>query len=811
MKQNLDALADRGCWISDDRVYAFVTAAGAISELGYHGIQPVSRNSRLLVRADGVFVFAFRPDQGVERAIEFHQVDWSPGQVSATVSLPEGAITVTVKASGRQVHLLWEGIVSRPGTLLVRVSKESLFADVHGKRQWEPPRSRNNSVFLNCRDTIRLRSWLARKGAYAGDFLIPEVWRRVLFTRHVRSGMATPDDLRSEFRDADPLLYDAPMAVSFGGEGFTLRDEPFDWVFEHPVAAGTPVNARFVIVSGESHERDDDSRAIIPVRPQTAKTSRPPSLSLAGFPAWESFFESVPGLMDSCLVRDFGVPRACPGRYYWLWAWDMLVAAPEAARWGDQDLGGTVAMFVDAHRDTNGVIPARWTRSLLPLDTPSPGGIEFLYGALAYENFLESGNVSDLLDATRGVHEQFSRVSAQLRESGMMMGEGFYPDLLREFGRGPDSAVAMEVGSWYSLCRIVENISGLAGDDTRRRLAGECAATIARTFLDRFWDEKTGFLSDAVAIPEGRRSRFHPLFSLLFLQSPLGLPLIRDKLKQAARFVGDRLLTEHGIRSIPHAESAEGGESILDSWYPHWDLYALKLLRRGGDAAGIMRWLRRSEETLSRLGYCPEFLALRGFREGDADAWSHHGAASNLNCVTGWYRAVRESVCGVEFDPGGLTHIPLSLPIDGVTLRDIRWRGGDWTIEVVYNGPYFLDMQVDGEPLAGCLKVPARFAVPGRHRLVIRYGPVPPAAYFGELVNAEIGASSAPGGIPTVEVHGLGYLDGTFFSPDPAVVTLDGKAIETTWDPASGYGSFGVSAYGPHALNLTQRTPGRAH
>lgn len=802
MKRDLDALVDRGCWISDDRVYAFVSATGGIGELGYHGMQPVSRNSRILASPEGAALLSYRLAGGREQPFAFRRVEWTPGLVSATFDLPGGPIRITVRTSGRQAVLTWEGNPPEPESVLVRIPKSGLFANVQGTREWEAPRVVGNSLCLRCRDTIRLRSWLARTGAYAGDFLIPEVWRRRIFSRRVRSGMATRDDIRPEFRDADPLLYDATISLAIGGEGFSFTDEPEAWVFEHRFHGGSGPGANFVITCGESCE--GANRVEIPGSHATgaAPRQRPPNLSLPGYPGWESFFESVPGLTDSCIVRDLGVPRACPGRYYWLWAWDMLVTAPEGARWGDQDLGRAIARFVDTHRDEDGGIPARWTRSLLPLDTPSPGGIEFLYGALVYENFLETGDRRELIDATRALRQQFSRAAVEIRTSGLHRGEGFYPDLLSEFGRTSQSAVCMEVGSWYVLCRIMENIAVVTGDDGTRQLAEECATAIGTGFLENFWDDRAGFLLDSALRPPGGPGAPHPLFALLFLYSPLGFSLLRAHVDVAARFVSSRLLSEHGIRSVPLSESVAGGEPITDAWYPHWDLYALKLLRRAGDADGIMRWLRRCEETLTRLGYCPEFLALRGFREGKKDAWLSHGSASNLNGVTAWYRIMRESICGVESDPGGLTHLPLRLPIDRVTIRDVGWRKGEWTIDVSYGGPQILRMEADGEAIEGCLKVPVRFAVPGRHLLVIHYGDIPPEAHFGELLNAEVIATAMKGGRPEVEVNGLGHVDGTFFSPAPAGVTLDGKAIRSSWERASGKGSFALPIHGRHILRL---------
>ena len=64
MKRRLDSLVDRGCWISHDRMYAFISADHGITEIGYHGIQPVSRNSRVLVEESGVLCFSARGGAG---------------------------------------------------------------------------------------------------------------------------------------------------------------------------------------------------------------------------------------------------------------------------------------------------------------------------------------------------------------------------------------------------------------------------------------------------------------------------------------------------------------------------------------------------------------------------------------------------------------------------------------------------------------------------------------------------------------------------------------------------------------------------
>ncbi len=712
MKKNLDKLVDRGCWISDDRVYAFISADGNISELGYHGTQPVSRNSRILVHAGGVVSFAYiRPD-GTERSIDFREVHWEAGQIDKSIPLSVGSLDLRIRACGRSVTIDWSGAVSETTRLVVRVSRNSEYSEVQGVRTWQEPLV-DDGVTLQCRDQIMLQSWLVRSGPYAGDFLIPEPIRRRIFSGRKRSGMATRDDLRPEFKEKDITLYDAAVLVRFSGERFSLTSDREQWIFQGTI---TPDESRATFQISFGDMREDAS---LSDRREEAERndSYAPSLKLGGFPAWEEFFTTVPALVRSCCIRDLGVPRATPGRYYWIWAWDMLVTVYEAMRWGDVKLCRDTIRFVNEHRDDNGQIPARWTRSLLPLDTPSPGGIEFLLAALTHLVVHETGDSSILKQVFPALVAPFRSVAPSLIQEGFVRGEGFYPDLPGSFGRTGKSAVAMETGSWYSYCAILKDLATLVGDRAVAQEARQCMGSIARIFPQHFDHDR--FLLDAVDPSTGKGNGKHPLFSLLFLHASPGFDLMRHRIDEIAETIERRFLTTHGMRMMPVEEGK--GEVVLDSWYPHWDVYALKILRRAGRGEAIMQWLRLCEEVLTKLGYCPEFLGLSGFRSGDPLAWAHHGAASNLNCVTGWYRAIREAVFGIEIDGNSMTHIPLALPLGRIVLEGLRWRGGTWTITVDYSGPDLKSVVVDDEEMAG-LVIPGSYGTPGAHQVVIRYG-----------------------------------------------------------------------------------------
>jgi hypothetical protein len=360
----------------------------------------------------------------------------------------------------------------------------------------------------------------------------------------------------------------------------------------------------------------------------------------------------------------------------------------------------------------------------------------------------------------------------------------------------------MEVGCWYSLCRIIQNSARRLGDRETETLADGCATSISRLFDSHFWDEKAGFFVDSIGGKGTAPRAVHPLFALLFLYTPLGFSLVRGRIARMGAFIVRHLLTPEGMRVVPLDEGSAGTEVVMDSWYPHWDLYALKVLRRAGYAHEIVSWLRRSEQVLDRLGYCPEFLSLSGFRAGEADAWARHGAASNLNCVTGWYRAMRESVLGIETDPGGLTHIPLALSTGHIRIESLWWRGGLWDIEVDYGGQEVESFEVDGERIDGCLKVPARHVDSGKHHLVIRYGGRKPRLRLNETVNAEVEPLSVTNREIVADLKGLGFVGVSFVSRDRPQAAIDGRVVETVWNEETGEGYFEMNLAGKHQLKL---------
>lgn len=793
MRRILSELTDRGCWISHDRVYVFVSADHGITEMGYHGLQPVSRNSRILVREAGVLTFGLRTRKG-DIPLQTENVDWKPTGITTTTTFPDGACALSMALTGRSVKIRCLLTRGTGVTVCVELAKQSTFSEVHGKRTWSPFRPEGGTVRAVFHDRIMLQEWIQRKGPYAGDFMIPEPIRRKIFNPLKRSGQNTPEDLRPEFRSSDMPLYDARGSVICEAEGWSVLETKDAWLFEHPL--GPNQGADLTI------RCSDDGKATVGADDVPDRPGGQSTLVLPGFPHLEEFAASVPGIMDSCIVHDHGIPRACPGRYYWIWSWDTLVTMLEALRWGGYSDAARTVRFIEQNRDANGVVPLRWTRDLLPLDTPSPGGIEFLQAALAYETFLETGDRGLLEHSIPALTARFTASESPVERDGVLRGAGYYPDLLSAFGRNEQSAPCMETGSWYGFCRIVENLARLTGNGDLGTRAGAVAEKIAEEFAGRYWDETTGFFADSINPDSGGRSPYHPLFALLFLQSSSGFRLIRPHLQKAAEFIAREFLTDFGMRVLPQGETGPSRETVLDSWYPHWDLYALRVLRRAGDAESIIRWLKLAEVALTKLGYCPEFLSLKGFRESDPDKWKHHGSASNLNCITSWHRALREAVLGFECDPGGITHIPLALPLKRGRMDGFVFRGGNWTVETVSDGEDLEALSVDGQNIDGCLKIPAGFYTRGNHTVVARYSNRPMLPCFLEITNALVRRSSRNGDRVEVEIEPLGAVDGAVYSPQQPRVFTNDSELPLHWEEETGRGWFSLAAQEVCTLRL---------
>jgi hypothetical protein len=798
-----ETFADRGCWISDDRVYAFVSSAiHGIAEIGYHGSQPASRNARVFVSAAGVLRFSVVNEAGVQRQLAFSDYEWSPRTMTLRGSSVTGSVELEVRGLGRNIQI---GVTELDGDIssfVVTLNKSSFFSDVHGRRTWSTLPGEPGWVKLQFRDRILLDEWMKRESPYGSDFLIPEPVRRRIFRRRVRSGLATAADLLQEFQNSPLPIYDAQVRIDIGGDGYGVIDEGETFSFS-TLKSGSLFMVSFD-ADEDVHVKGGVSKRGV-VRDPAVLLGMPaavPTISLPGFEHITEFFSIVPGLVESCVIQDVGVPRATPGGYYWIWAWDAMVTAIASLRWGGLEIAERTASFVESHRD-EGCIPMRWTHSLEPLDTQPRGALESLLASLTYAITRERQRRAVSPASYSSMVQHLKAVADTCDRRGLFPNIGFYPDLPLRFGRTEESVVAMEAAAFYSFCRICENCALQMEDQDTMRVAVKIKAALEHSFGEVFWDKPRQFFVDAVETRSGLRNMSFPLFSLLFLHYPPAIQLIRAYTAQSAEFIKRHLLTRIGVRMLPAWDRNSGSETVSNSWYPHWDIYALRLLRRAGHAAEISTWLQSVEMTLERLGYAPEYLLLAPLLAKDPQAYLHHGSASNLNCVTGWYQALLEGVMGLEFDPGGLTMVPLALPLEESSVEGVHHLGTRWNIKARHAGPQLMEVRLDGELLEGCLKIPMRHHDGGDHTIELVYGQGVPGPRFLEITNAEVlEVASSPQGVEVV-LNALGQLDLVFSAPDDWKLFADARHVAAARIGREGPRWVSLQVSGKHTLLIS--------
>ena len=790
---NLTTCIDRSCWFAHNRIAVLLSnRARGIAQIDYHGLQPVSRNARMLMHDQGVLHFIFRyRHKGREISLPL-----IPGAISATAS----EITYRCTGPGVCVFLSLRTIdqrlkvrcayEQRSGSQIsdtvfqILWNTESMTTDVHGEREWEKPQLSHSFVHCQVRDHISLYKWIRKSGDYQGDFLIPESWRRILFKVRKKSGLCGYADLYDAYREKDLCLYDTITRMWAGGSDFragyqdehTIRFESSSF---HP-----DKDASHALVFCLGFEHGD--REILHPKPgaverpvhETVQSMEKPELSLPPFPAIEDFFAQVPDIAASATVKDYGLTRACLGSYYWIWAWDNMVTGYAMPLWGGADQVERMSGFLRRHRDLDGSIPMRWTRRLEPLDSCGFGALDFLYSELLLTLYSEKPDLSPLRAAYPYVKHAFDTLSGKLDEDGLFPSMGFYPDLPEKMGRSAESRVMIDAGAWYGLCRNVEKLALLLDDHRSAKLALDFSAQARQTIDRHFWNSETGFYRDHFTPNRKENADSFPLYSILFLESVFGYDLVRDHLQECASFIENHLFTKNGVLMSPVWDPNHTSEVALTSWYPHWDLVAMRILVRAKKNHTILRWLEMVSACLTEMGYCPEFLRIDDTEHVD---YTQHGAVWNLNCTAGWYLACLLAVFGLDIDSGGMTFYACDT-VRNATVKNLIFRRARWTITKSGSGTHIDELRIDGDSIKGSYKIPRGYYSGGIHQVEIRQSTVPPpypqlaALWGGELIDSQVEATQT-----TCRFFGIGQVDIHVSCRQRPNIYLDGKEISAQW------------------------------
>ena len=816
-QKELTSFLDHGVWISDDRVSALASLrSGGIEQIDFHGEQPVSRNAKLLYHPDGVLKFELLWQ--AEGKLHRKLLDWQnltihPFSIEQVHDLVDFEVVLQIAVKKNQLAAQCkcfpkhQGKTARDLRFHVLWNQQSRTREVHGERLWADLPPKSGTIALKATDQIHLWPWLQRQGDYQGDFLIPENWRRMFFKRDCVSGTARKEDLKNEFVKTNLKLYDADTFILIGNAEYACLKSQQAWqVFDAGDAEKDSESLIFPTFTVQFFTRKPGNGAAVPStgiwKAQSERyhefAKQTPKLRLPGFPGVETFFEQMPQVVESAKVQDFGMTRACPGTYYWIWSWDNMVTAQAMARFGDLETMRRMVVFLHQHRDIDGAIPGRWTRQLEAMDSRKIGGLDFLFCELVMQLYAETLDRSVLQNNYAVLHHAFRAIAQSCDDQGRFLTMGMYPDLPTKMARSGQDYVAIDTGMWYCFCRNMEKIALLLQDDATANVAIQLADALQGSFLPLFWDGKKGFCCDSVYPDSDKINQTYPLFSLLFMEFPFGQSLLHSRMADCGDFIEKHLLGDDGIRITPTWDKNHTSEPVMSAWYPHWDLPATTVLARAGRKSALQSWLNSVEQAYQTLGYCPEFVAL------DVPArekFRLHGAAWHLNCASGWYNSLIHNIVGLAFDLGGIT----AMPIDAAeaSLQNLCFRGGRWDVQIKGRGKWLQRMLVDNIALSGTSKVPTPFYNTDRHELTIELGddlpvlPVLTELWGGSVLDAGSGSDRTE-----CRIYGLGRVDFAFVSKCRPRLLFDNRTHGFNWNASRNEGRGQFTLSGEHQIQI---------
>jgi len=502
-------------------------------------------------------------------------------------------------------------------------------------------------------------------------------------------------------------------------------------------------------------------------------------LNLVGYPGLEAAFRLAPGQVEAAKVLGTGGIRASCGGDYFVWGWDSLVSGHEFYRWGDAQAMADMVRFFETHRAEDGSIPHRYDNDLNVLQATGYDFNTQIFISLVYHTFIQTQDRAWLAERYPLVRELFFRMAGQADERGMFACLGMYPDAPEKLGRTPAHTIAEEQGFWYSVCRMMERLARRLGDGDLAARAAEIGGRVGRNFLPVFFDPQAGFITDSVA-PGGALNGTTPLWALMAAHTPDGIELLRPRWRELADFVETRLMNERGVNMVPDDDPHYGTETVTSScWFMHFDAYVLRLLRRAGRGAGILRWMEMADQLFWEYLCVPELVRtsaewMRGGRHLQA------GQRWQMFAAMGWYRGLVEGVVGVEYDAGGLTAIPADLPLD-VELAGHHFGRSTWDVKVDGRGAWWAGVEVDGQPVHGTYKLPVDCTRGGHHVLRLARGDAAPAlpvllaAPGAAVMSAGYGESAL-----RICLAGDGPAMVRLWCPGPALVLWDTAVRATT-------------------------------
>ncbi|HEY3398442.1 MAG TPA: hypothetical protein VGM19_12375 [Armatimonadota bacterium] len=356
-------------------------------------------------------------------------------------------------------------------------------------------------------------------------------------------------------------------------------------------------------------------------------------------------------------------------------------------------------------------------------------------------------------------------------------------------------------GWWYNACRGMENFALTLGDGGTAAEAATLGTRVAAHYPEVFFDPERGYLHAVIDPATGKGTGVYQNVATLGMDYPYGEYLLRDILRPIAEYQAYALCHPAGRSAVAYDDAA------CEMWKHVLMFQHLGHEAKTARAAGLGDEARRITANYLRL--------FDRYKVG-IETQNLSGADGNVTQEANWqafgaeaaYIALLSGVIGLQWDRGGLNYVPCDLS-GAMSVRSFPRAGSAWDISVTGAGAYAPRFTVDGEALAGTLRVPAEYlGRPGRHTLEIVRGAEPwdrptllnaVAAPVQELRSS---AADLRWSNPRAAHTSL-----KLYSPQRPRVVVDGRPVSSQWDETTGIAWCDVQLQPGQTVSITGAAP----
>lgn len=316
-------------------------------------------------------------------------------------------------------------------------------------------------------------------------------------------------------------------------------------------------------------------------------------------------FSTGDDIVDNCLgfimpwaaaeeVDGIGGFRASPT--YWVWGWDAMVHAGILSMTGRAaEVKRMLYFFRDIADPESGILHSYGTSFKIAksddgsVGSTAPGGsikmaphVQLFYVVLLHDYYCLTGDEAALKELL-----PFTKLLVDRAKARALPGE----HLCREYGFFPDNPYAVE--QQKDDISLINNAIYYQGLCAYADLTGEgreeCEA-VRQELIEKLWDSKEGFWSDAYDVHANVRRPHYPVYGMFYISS-FGLTVKPEEWSEMADYMKRRFFNNSFLAMFsPKSESHLADGNQLGSYYPVTDRTYWNVMNAAGRLDALSDW-----------------------------------------------------------------------------------------------------------------------------------------------------------------------------------------------------------------------------